>query len=342
MPRHLFLCLLLAVCLAQAAGAAPKTDILVMDNGDRITCEILNLERGKLSAKTDDMGTLSIKWLKIARLESQYLFLVTTRDGTLVFGQLLPTGADDALRVVHLERDTILDMGEVVGIKAIKYSLLDKVDFSIDMGVSSYKATGMSQFTTDARFAVNGRIHRGSARYSALYAKDKDDEVTRRHDLNLVYDRLVTGKFSGYLNTGLERNEELGLKARVLGGGGVGYRILEGLSHRLDASLGVSRTREWATSGDLVESSTEGLIRTSLSIYLYDSPKTTLDITLAVMPAIDGKDRVRTQSDASVKQEIFSDFFLGLNYFERYDSAPPPGADSNSDRGLTFTVGWSK
>jgi len=175
-----------------------------------------------------------------------------------------------------------------------------------------------------------------------LFAQDKYDEITRRHDLSLVYDRLVTGKLSGYLNTGFERNEELGLKARLLGGFGAGYRILEGSAHRFDASLGVSRTREWATSGDLVENTTEGVIKTSFSVYLYDSPKTTLDIALGVFPAIDGKDRVRTQTDADIRQEIFNDFFLGLKYFERYDSNPPPGAESNADRGLSFTVGWSK
>ena len=53
-----------------------------MKNGDRITCEVKGLEGGVLTVNLDYVdGTLSIDWLKVARLESSYLFLVTLQDG---------------------------------------------------------------------------------------------------------------------------------------------------------------------------------------------------------------------------------------------------------------------
>ncbi len=46
--------------------------------------------------------------------------------------------------------------------------------------------------------------------------------------------------------------------------------------------------------------------------------------------------------DAQLKQEIFKDFFAKLKYFENYDSDPPEGANIKRDRGIVFSLGWSK
>ena len=56
-PRLLFLLLLMPVC---QAVAAPKTDVVVLKNGDKITGEVKTLERGRLEFSTDSMGTVYI------------------------------------------------------------------------------------------------------------------------------------------------------------------------------------------------------------------------------------------------------------------------------------------
>jgi hypothetical protein len=53
-----------------SAFAAPRTDVVTMRNGDRITGEILRLERGKLDFKTDHAGTISFEWDKVARVQA--------------------------------------------------------------------------------------------------------------------------------------------------------------------------------------------------------------------------------------------------------------------------------
>ena len=64
--RGAVLALVLPVLAPPApARADPKTDIVVLKNGNTITCEIKRLSRGKLRVKTDDMGTVDIEWDKI-------------------------------------------------------------------------------------------------------------------------------------------------------------------------------------------------------------------------------------------------------------------------------------
>src|SRR6188768_3628660 len=85
--------ILLMTCgpLATLAFAQPKTDIVTLANGDRITGEISALERGQLEFKTDDAGTLYLEWDKLVSLvAATRLFEVVTSDGRRFLGGLDP------------------------------------------------------------------------------------------------------------------------------------------------------------------------------------------------------------------------------------------------------------
>ena len=68
--------------------AAPKTDVVYFNNGDRLTGEIKGLEKGKLELSTSTAGTVNIEWDKVARIETgQYLDLETS-SGAHYHGQV--------------------------------------------------------------------------------------------------------------------------------------------------------------------------------------------------------------------------------------------------------------
>src|SRR6478672_7594150 len=75
--------------LAAPLLARDKTDLLIMKNGDRMTCEIKGLNSGVLYVSFDYIdGTASVNWSKVARLESTQLFIVKTEDGSAYTGTL--------------------------------------------------------------------------------------------------------------------------------------------------------------------------------------------------------------------------------------------------------------
>jgi hypothetical protein len=81
---------MVAAFLAYPAFAREKADVLVMKNGDRFTCEVKRLEGGVLEVELDYIdGTVSIDWLKVARLESRALFLVQLQDGSIYSGKVI-------------------------------------------------------------------------------------------------------------------------------------------------------------------------------------------------------------------------------------------------------------
>jgi hypothetical protein len=85
--RILFLWLL--PLLAVPLMGREKSDVIVMKNGDRITCEIKGLDSDTLYVSVDYiLNTASVDWSKVDHVESKQLFIVKTQDGDVFTGTL--------------------------------------------------------------------------------------------------------------------------------------------------------------------------------------------------------------------------------------------------------------
>src|SRR5262249_35811339 len=109
--------LAVAGCLALSvpAVAAPKTDTVILINGDRLTCEIKKLQQARLTVSTDPLGTASVHWGEVAAVTSPRDFEVTVRTGDRFYGSLgrtavagEPVGAAPTrpLATAHMARPT--------------------------------------------------------------------------------------------------------------------------------------------------------------------------------------------------------------------------------------------
>ena len=95
-----------ALLLTRPVQAREKTDVLMMRNGDRMTCEIKGLSAGVLCVSFDYIdGTTSADWSKVARVESSQLFVVKTESGTVYTGTLesTDTAAGQPVRIRVIE-----------------------------------------------------------------------------------------------------------------------------------------------------------------------------------------------------------------------------------------------
>lgn len=339
---QLLILLVLGLPPAAPAASRPKTDMVHLENGDQLTCEIKGLSRGKLTVKPDGMGTIQIEWDRVVRIESGFWFLVQTTSGNLVYGQLPNSGQDSKLLVVFNNKITSFSHAEVVEITAIRYNFWDKFSLSVSIGLNYTRSSEVGQYYADASTSYRGRLHSGSFKWDSMITEVADKEPTSRHDLELEYQRLISGELWGYLTARGESNEEMGLKLRTLGGAGLGYFLNKSNTSEFLLSGGLNATHEVSSSDEIQEGNIEGKLTLEYSIFIFDSPETDLVIKLAGMPSITQRGRYRTEIDAKVKQELFKDFFAQLKYFENYDSDPPQGANIQRDRGVVFSLGWSK
>src|SRR5262249_61371886 len=77
-------------CAPLPFALAAKTDVVVLRNGDTLTGEVKEVDRGRLTFKTDDMGTLAIEWDKVRRVTAGATFEIEDLDGHQYFGSLRP------------------------------------------------------------------------------------------------------------------------------------------------------------------------------------------------------------------------------------------------------------
>lgn len=321
-------------------SAEGRTDVVTLPNGDRITGEVIRVERGRLEFKTDDAGTLYLEWDKVASLVATRFVEVLTTDGRRFLGTLGAT-ANRSLAVVGNDRSMMLPMSEVTLITPIGRGFWAKLDGSIDAGCNYTRSGGVAQFNLNSDTVY--RKPASSFRLSAsatITQKNDDSGRDDRGTLEASYLRYPWQHWFYTLAGRFESNKSLGLVLRSQIGGAVGPRLINGTRAQLVAGAGLVVNEE---QGVDVESThnLEGLLLFRTSYYTYDRPKTNLDIGLQYYPSLSYTGRQRLQADLGIKRELWKDFFASFNFFNTFDSRPPnPTADQN-DIGFVFSLGWS-
>src|SRR6185436_17652759 len=133
----------LVLLFGAGAAEAQKTDSVWIRNGDRITGEVKSLSRGLLKYSTDDLGTISIEWDKVARISTTTVLEIQLRSGRKFYGPLGsgPTGT------LVLGADT-LPLAETVAMVPIEERLLSRLSGYLDLGFSYQKAHKTAQLSS--------------------------------------------------------------------------------------------------------------------------------------------------------------------------------------------------
>jgi uncharacterized protein DUF481 len=334
--------LILAVALgvSGSASAQPKTDVVTLGNGDRITGEVKRLDRGQLEFSTDDAGTLYLEWDKLVSVVATRTVEVVTGNGRRFLGSLAPADARFIAVVggVGTER---LAMSDVTIIRPIGTSFWSKLDGSVDAGFSYTRSSGVAQtnFNSVTRYEQPASVVRLMASLTVTQQEDdpgRDDRGT----LDLSYLRYPWREWFVTGTARFETNESVGVELRSQIGVATGPRLVNSNRAQLALGAGVVVNDERGVDVEAVRN-VEALFLFTTSYFTYDRPKTNVDMTVQYYPSLSNVGRHRLQLDAGVKREIFKDFFVALTVYHTYDNRPPnPTADRN-DVGVVASFGWT-
>jgi hypothetical protein len=332
--------LLTTLLYAISAHAQGRTDVVTLSNQDRITGEVVKLERGRLEFKTDDAGTLYLEWEKLAGVVAARLVEVVTVDGRRFLGTLGPA-PDRSIAVVAPGGTTVLTMLEVANVGTIGSSFWSKLDGSIDVGFNYTRSSGVAQL--NGNFDVMYTQPAARSRLTASLTQTQKDDGSSRDDrasIDMSYLKYPWRRWFFTAMGRLERNESLGLELRSQGGAAAGPRLVNTNRAQVVTGAGVVVNDE---RGVGVESTrnVEALLLFSMSYFTYDRPKTNIDIDFQYYPSLSDPGRQRVQLDAALKYELLKDFFVSFTLYDSFDSRPPnPDADRN-DIGIITSLGWS-
>ncbi len=334
------LALVATLCLPVLASAQPKTDVVTLANGDRITGEVKRLDRGRLEFSTDDAGTLYLEWDKVVSVIAAAVVEAVTNDGRRFLGVL--RAAPPASIAVHgVDETKVLAMSEVTIIRPIGTSFWRKLDGSVDAGFSYTRSSGVAQLNVDSdtiyrKFASQMRLT------ASLTLTEKDDEEGRddRGSVEMSYLRYPWREWFVVGAGRFETNESLGLELRSQIGVATGPRLVNSNRAQLSFGGGIVFNDEAGVDVERVQN-VEAVVLFETSFFTYDRPKTNLDIRLQYYPSLSNPGRHRLELDAGVKRELLKDFFVALNVYNSYDNRPPNPAADRNDVGVVASVGWT-
>ncbi|HET9702543.1 MAG TPA: DUF481 domain-containing protein [Vicinamibacterales bacterium] len=324
---------------AAPLDAQPRTDVITLHNGDRVTGEVERLDRGQVEFKTDDIGTIYLEWDKVSSVVSVNQFEIITTDGSRFLGTL---GAQPPrqLLVTNALGQLTLPMAEVSAIRPIGSSFWQRLDGSFDLGFSYTKSSEVAQLNLNTttiyrRPALEARLT-GSATLTRAVDEENDDRGT----LQTSVFRYRGQRWYLGVGGGVETNDGLGLILRTQVGGTAGVRWVNSNHAQLWTGAGLSVNNEQGEDTEPTQN-VEAIANLRASYYTYDRPRTNIDFSFEYYPSLSDFGRQRIQLDAALRREVWKDFFVSVTVFDSFDSRPPNPESNTNDVGVVLSFGWT-
>jgi Protein of unknown function, DUF481 len=332
--------------------ARPPRDILVMRNGDRITCEVKSLEGAVLKVDLEYVdGTMSIDWLKVARLESNYLFIVTMQDGSIYSTKIvtpeMPAGPivkmelqpDDGRAPLQVNRS------EVVRISQTSDEFLRRFNGSITMGATYAKGNNATQYNFGSDLNYQRARWGATARFNSNLSSNTGARTSTRNQLDFGAHRLLAWRnyFVGGIATFLQSSVQ-GVHLQTSLGAGLG-RYLKNTNRFRIWVLGGGGWQETRYIPSVVDQPPQsiGVALLSSDLEAFAFKKTRLSITSTVFPALTTQaGRVFYKANASYYIKLFRKIDWDVSFYGNWDTNPPPqfrGSDYGGSTGLSWTFG---
>jgi hypothetical protein len=344
------LVILLCFLFCGVCSARPKKDVLQFTNGDRITCEIINLEKGYLYVKLEYAdGTVAMDWSKIARIESPQSFVVAEKDGNRYTGTLQSVAEAAApeelgalkVQVTGTAKTEVVPSEEIVTIDRTDTSFWQNLHGGIDVGLNYSKQQNRTQYNFDSNALFQRTKWSVSADYQSNFSGG-GDVSNLRNDLLVNGARQLLSPRNFYMGlTELLQSNEQQLNLRTTVGGALGH-VFSNTNHSYVTLYGgVDWNREQysaeATTGQTGDSA-EAIIGTQVNFFRFKT--TNILATAQVYPSLTDLGRVRFDLNTSLKLKIAKDLYWKFGYFLNYDSRPPQNLPQ-TDYGSTSSLGWT-
>lgn len=329
------------VCAPASAYDRDKTDIVELRNGNHLTGDIVSLEYGTLTLKTDQMGTLRIEWPAVRSVSSKYAFAIAQTGGAKFYGILATSTDGTALTVTEGEKVQQIPMAKVERLSRYSQTFWNRINGNLAVGYSFNKASDTSVGSVNLNTYYQSTTIDASLSLSSNTTKSEGSEDTFRAIVSSTVIFVQQSRNFWGLVGSAESDQTLGIDSRLLGGAVVGRRLIQMSYMEVTGLTGVVVAQESITSNPDQQTSAEGLLGLEWRVYKFSDPETSLTLGVALYPSLTESDRYRGNGHFSLTHKIAGDFTLGVTGYWTADSHPPDPTAHKSDYGVTLDLGYT-
>jgi hypothetical protein len=325
-----------------------KTDVIVMKNGDHLTCEIKGLNSGVLYVSLDYiLGTSSVQWSKVDHLESSQLFIVKTESGLVYTGTLSAAelSGDRPMKievVVSPETKVTIERTQIVKMEQTSEKFWQRFNGDINLGVIYSKGNQATQFSLNSGVQYPRERWSAQASYSSTLASSTGVNASARNQVNYSAQRLLRWNNWFYEGMGIFlQSSEQDINLQTTLGAGIG-RYLKNTNNAQISLLGGFGWQNTAYRPTIQPQGNQSLatavVAGDMSFFRFN--KTKLDLTAIVLPALSQPGRVHFNTNASYYIKLFSNLTWNISFYGNWDTRPPANF-SGSDYGTSSGLGWT-
>lgn len=337
--------------LPSASLAREKTDVIVMKNGDRITGEIKKLENGVLQVDLDYVdGTISIDWVRVARLESKALFLVRLQDGSIYSANVVsPETAARVPVTIEIQPEDQeplrVDKSRVVGMTQTSESPWRRFSGDIILGATYSKGNNTTQYNIGSQLDYLETRWGARASYASNLSSSTGAMTATRNQLDFFGYRLMPWKNYFYGGTaGFLQSSVQGIQRQTTIGTGVGrfFKNTNRVRFSILGGMGWQRT-DYVRSAELQQTQNTGVAMLLANLQVFAFKKTRLNIDAATAPALTPETgRLFSKINTTYYLKLFGKVDWNFSLYGNWDTQPPahlPSSDYGTTTGLSWTFG---
>ena len=330
--------------LATPVFARESTDVIVMKNGDHLTGEIKGLNAGVLYMSMQYiLGTSSVEWSKVARLESKQLFLVKTEDGSVYTGTLnstdTPGGRPLEITVAEVSEKKVIDSSRIVEMDSTSDKFFQRFSGDINTGIIYSKGNQSTQYNLGSQLTYPRERWAAGANFNSTLSSSTGATVSTRNQLNVDVSRLLRWNNWFYEGIGIVlQSSEQGIVHQATFGGGVGRFLKNTNRTRISVLAGFTGQNTVYQQNILSQNLASGLVTANLQFFRFN--KTNGNVNAVLLPVIGDSGRVKFNTNATYYIKLTGSLSWNVSFYGNWDSRPPNGL-SGSDYGSSSGLSWS-
>jgi len=327
--------------------AREKSDVIVMNNGDRFTGEIKGLDSGVLYVSLDYIdGTSSVQWSKVHHLESNQLFVIKTEDGS-VYSGTLHTSESPAGRPMHIEisespeRVETVEQSQIVDMDQTSDRFWQRFNGQHNSGIMYSKGNQSTQYNLSSSVEYPRERWAAGAAISSSLSSSTGSSASARNSLGINALRLLRWNnwyYSGVASFLQSSEQEIQLQTNLSAGIGRYFKNSNHAKISVLAGLGWQNTRySQFTNSQGSPNVMAAMVAADLKVFQFD--KTNLEVSGTVFPALSEPGRAFFNTNVTYYVKLFRHLTWNVSFYGNWDNQPPSHF-SGSDYGTSSGIGW--
>lgn len=332
------LSIIFGLALLSTVNLMAQNDSIMFNNGDEMVGELKSMDNSIVVFKTEYSDVdFKVEWSGISKLHSETEFLISHTDGRIFIGSLSSVSKDSIQILEEDNNETICHIENLVYLRQVKRSFLDRLYASVDIGLSLTKANDLQQFSSRTTLGYVADNWSTNLKFNTIISTQNNAETIRRIEGAINERYIFKRNWYTIFELSSLSNTEQALDLRLNTQLALGHFLVRNNSLFWGVKGGFNRNMEKYSTETEKLLSWEGYL--GIEANFFNTGDFSFYAIIKAYPSITTKGRWRSDMSLDLKYDLPLDFYIKIGGTLNFDNMPVDDT-SRTDYVLQTGFGW--